>query len=275
MKKLNPYTENGIYIAIYNYLIKEWKGVSQITSKTGNENFSNFLKDIVSESFKESSYYFEDSLIPYLDKKIKQRRSEKSEFNTISKETKALIELNVLLKSIRQNKSEENYLSMKKEIEEKILDKYKNLESIHPKKLPEINSYNLVDKLELIKMNKNERMTSFKGLPYKRKNDLHFVDEVSAEMIFYKNGNNENKPINNLISGIVSYVSKVNEIRNTKILMNKLLEIEKDKLSLDSPNFHFYNFSKDYYLSSSSNHLINSNHNKDINNFLSKKRSNN
>jgi hypothetical protein len=240
--KVSPYSEEGIYNVIYAHLIKEWKGLSTIEGKKEKLNFSDFLKEVIDLSLKESEMHFENNLIDYVFKKKEDRIARFIENNASSMETKKIKELHKRL--VIQSKENQKFdlFDFQKSLKIKIKNKYDGLINIYPKDMKSIGQDNLAEGLRSVRDTKDQRLNDFKGLSYKYNGTFHFIDAVSAPIVFYNQMEQEKEVFESLILGISSYAIKINEIKNTKKLIRKLEDVEKKKLKVSDPEFTFEQF---------------------------------
>lgn len=244
--KLNPYSLEGIHYAIHKRIVEEWSGLSKIKSKDDSLNFTNLLSDVISISLEQSKLWFDEDVLNFLDDKLSKKIIKNSEFNVRSLETKELEKIKEDLEFIYSNKKErEVVLELEKYLHNYIEKKYYGIDEIKPKKLSEINELNIENELVKIKNNKKERLSDFKGFHYKLKNNFHFVDTLTAPIVYYNNLEHGKKPIETLIKGIVSYVLKTNEINNTNYLLDKINNIIDYNLKITDPEFNFNGFKID------------------------------
>lgn len=237
MKPISPYSIEGIFRVLNNYLLSEWRGMTKVKGVEDEIGFKEFINDVILLSIEKSELMFEIELITQVENAKSNRIQKYYETNTKSKETVQIAKLQAALTNQLKENSNFNFVEFNKEIKEQLKNKYNGLNSLEPKRYKEINEENIVKKLFEIKETKRDRLQRFKGLPYKRSEFFHFVDAVSAPIVYYKKQEGEDS-LNILISGISSYVLKVNEIKNTKRILKKLKEIENG-LKIDSPKFHF------------------------------------
>lgn len=240
--KISPYSNAGVHKALYHSMIEEWVGLSFVVTED-NKNFSDLIQDIITLSSNQSELFFDPSLISYVEKHKTKRMASKKEFSTKSFETKELENLEKRLKKQKTKNEEFNFLNFNESIYEKISLNYRGLENLKPKKLLTISENNIEKHLLNIKETRKERLNSFRGFSCKRKETFHFVDAITAPIVYY-NKTNEISSIETMIMGMSSYILKLNEIKNTKLLIKKLEEIEKNDLKISDMRFHFGQFSK-------------------------------
>lgn len=242
INKVSPYSQMGIHKAIYHMLIEDWSGLSNINS-VENDNFSGLIGDVIAISSEQANYFFDKSLLGYINTHKKNRMVNKNEHSTKSFETKELEKLTKTLKSLLLENEEFDFLEFNNLVYSYVKNKYNGLDVILPKRLSKINEDNIEDQLLEIKSNLKTRLSSFKGFSYKRKESFHFVDAITAPIVYY-NKTNDISPIETMIIGISSYVLKLTEVKNTKLIIKRLEEIEKNDLKVDHKNFNFGQFSK-------------------------------
>ncbi len=242
MKPISPYSIEGMSRVINNHLLSEWRGMSKVKNKDNLMSFKDFINDVILLSIAQSELMFEIELITQVEKAKSKRIAKYYETNTKSKETAEITKLQDALTNQLKKNTTFDFVNFNAKIKEQLLEKYEGLNGLKPKYFEKINKENLIDKLFEIKETKRDRLQKFKGLPYKRSEFFHFVDAVSAPIVYYRNQEGDDF-LNVLISGISSYVLKVNEIKNTKRILKKLKEIEEG-LKIDSPKFNFDPFTE-------------------------------
>lgn len=241
MKAISPYSIEGMSRVLNNHLLSEWRGITKVNSIGKENDFKEFINDIIILSVQQSELMFEMELIIQVEKAKSNRIDKYLETNTRSKETVEITKLQMALMDQLKKNADFDFEKFNEEIKRELLKKYKGLDDLKPKKINEINEENIIKKLFEVKETKIERLEKFKGLPYKRSEFFHFIDAVSAPIVYYRQKEGD-ELLKVLISGISSYVLKVNEIKNTKRVLKKLKEIENG-LKIDSPEFNFDPFS--------------------------------
>lgn len=240
--KISPYSNNGVFTAMYYPLLNNWSGLGNIhgIEIEKNLNFSSFLKELIKHSIKESELWVEDNLNVYLEDYIKNRIIKKNEFNIRSKETLELINLKNKINYITNCQNDFNIINYETKIKKNILSNYVGFEKIKPKKIDVINSGNLKENILKMKSTQRIRLSKFKGLKYKQKGMLHFVDAIEPSIVYYNKTQNIDY-IESLIKGVVSYTFRVNTMKNTKLILQKLKNIDENDLKLNDPDFDFKN----------------------------------
>lgn len=242
INKISPYSQVGVHKALYHLIIEEWSGLSNVKS-SDNENFSDLLDDIIHIATIHSDLFFDPALITYIDRHKSERMAIKNEFSTKSFETKELEILNKTLKTLLIENKKFDFIDFNRIVCDYIENKYIGIESLSPKKINSLSDENIEEYLLNIKDTKKERLQSFKGLSFKRKESFHFVDAITAPIVYYNKTNNI-RPIETMITGISSYVLKLTEVKNTKLIIKKLEEIAENNLKIDDEKFNFGQFSK-------------------------------
>lgn len=253
LRKASPYSEDGIYNVLYSHLVKEWQGLSMVEGIKEKKNFSNFLRDLIKESLLISELSFEDVLIEHVNNVKKKRIEKKSENNARSIETKKIEDLHKRLRSQFVKNKNFNILEFKNKIKIDLKTRYKGHELILPKKLSMVSEFNIEEDLKKIRDTKYERMSSFKGLSYKYNKSFHFIDEVSAPIVYYNKKENNQSELDSLLIGVISYSLKINKIKNTKKIIKKLHDIEQNDWKHNNPSFSFFPFDKDEFISKRKN----------------------
>lgn len=267
MKKVNPYSIEGVHQSLYYHFVQEWKGLSKVKNKNNNLGFSDLLKHIIQLSYDVSDNMFEQGVLRYSERLKKDRVLRLSEYNAKSKETKFINDFNENLKSIREKQNQFNLHEFRNKIKESINDNYSYLDALEPKQLRNINDDNLVQQLSHIKQTKKERIDGFRGLPYKMKDHFHFIDYISAPICYYRIQNNRETALDVFLDSVISYSIRINEVDNTKKIINQLNEIDQFGLEIK----HYEMLIKDTV---SKERTKPNNHNAEINKFLSKNKKN-
>lgn len=239
--KISPYSEIGVHKAIYHSIIEEWSGLSNV--KSDNKTFKDLVSDIISLGMIESEYFVDAAIVKFIDTYKNERMIENKEYSTRSFETKEIEKLNTDLKKIIKENKNFDLDSFNQKVRFFIEDKYDGLEHIKPKGLNNLSEDNIEYALIKIRNTKKERLKKFKGFSYKLNGSFHFTDAISAPVVYY-NKENQKEPLDSLILGISSYVLKLNEVKNTKLIIKKLNEIKNEDIKKDDQRFHFGQFSK-------------------------------
>ena len=237
-EKQNPYSNEGMFSSLYYPILNNWVGLSNVKGEKNNKNFSHLLKFIIEESTELSKLWIEDELENYISNYIENRIDKRNEFNYKSKETVELIELKnriIKIKNKKNNFNQEKYI---KKIKNKVEILYNGSEKIKPRNIDKINKENIELELKKLKSTKAIRLSNFKGLKYKQKQCLHFIDIIEPTIAYY-NRNQNIDFLETLIKSVLSYTLRVSSIRNTKKILYKLNEIEKRNLKLGDCLFDF------------------------------------
>lgn len=242
--KVSPYSDSGIYNAVYSHLISEWKGLSMVSGKKDKLNFPDLLREVIDYSLNKSEMAFDSTLINYVKRKKENRIADLVENNARSIETKKIEELykNLIIQD-KINKKKD-LTKIVEDVKEKINRNYKGLNNIAPKGLDKITEDNLSKNLKEIRDTRKDRLSSFKGLPYRKENNFHFIDEISASVVFYNKIENKESNLDSLLKGLVYYVLKTNEIKNTKTIINKVNKIAEGHIKNGDIDFSFNQFDK-------------------------------
>lgn len=243
INKVSPYSSLGMKKALTHLIIDEWSGLSSVRTTDGKNKFLDMISDVIEISEKRSEFFFDKQLIVYIEKIQTEMMAKKNEFSTKSFETKKLEDLNKKLKKISVSNEIFNFNEFNKELLKYIQDKYTGVNNINPKSLKNISHGNIKENLINVKNTKIDRLSKFKGFSCKRRESFHFVDSLSAAIVFYNKTQGINS-IETLLSGLTSYVLKVVEIRNTKLIIKKINEIELKNLKIEDVSFNFGQFSK-------------------------------
>ncbi len=264
--KPDPYSPKGVKQNIYHYLIRNWVGLTNVKHLESGKGFDFLVSDIVESCLKKSDLWVERGLSTKIEFMKNRRMAKYEERSTKSFETISLEKLSKRISEIENEMSYFDIFSFSKEMSKEILIQFSGLEYLHPKKRSTINDDNIKDLLINIRDTKTERLSFFDGFEFKRDETFHFVDAITAPVVFY-NMKNDMKEIESLVLGISSYVLKLNECKNTKDLMNKINRIERDGIDYDKIEYGKFNVGKDSKKKKKSEKIGR----KDLNNLISNK----
>lgn len=269
MKKLNPYSPDGVHSALYYHFVQEWKGLSKVKNKSENKNFSDLLKELIKDINENSELFFEKDVVKYSERLIKKRRIQLSEHNARSKDTTKIQTFHQKIIKANELNSRFNVDDYRAKLKKRIEDKYDFINELEPKKINSINDDNIIESLKNIQETKENRFNKFNGLPYKMKNKFHFIDYTSAPVCYYIMKKNNFDYVDVFLDSVVSYCIKINEVKKTKEIVNTLNKANES--GVESVNDF-----KDLLLNDASPVISttpNRNHNAQINSFLSKNKS--
>lgn len=268
MKKINQYSVDGIHNSLYYHFVKEWKGLTKVKGKDSNKGFSDLIKDIVSQSNAISENMFEADVVRYSERLVKNRKIRLSEYNARSKDSKILDQFSKKLKTASNMHRDVNFIKMRNSIKSEIMNEYDDLSALEPKMFNTVCDSNLNQCLAEMNKSKSRRFDDFNGLPYKMKNQLHFIDRTSAPICYYFQSKNGHSVLDTFIDSIISYTVRVNEVKNTKKIIKKINKADEE--GVKDPTL----FDNLIPISTSKQKVVVNNHNAQINTFLSKNKKN-